>query len=175
MMNERAIINLGALADDDEKSLVMAFLLTLLYEKRIAEGAAPCVKHVMVIEEAHRLLSSMNLTGRSNSENASQSEDSKTKAIRLFMDMLAEVRAYGESIVIVEQIPTKLISDAIKNTNLKVMHRITSQDDRQYLGEAMNFDEQQKRFVANLKRGEAVVFEERLDHPVLVKVDPRKP
>lgn len=175
IMNERAIIDLEALADDDEKALVIAFLLTLLYEKRIAEGAASRVKHVMVIEEAHRLLSSMNLTGHSNSENASQSEDSKTKAIRLFMDMLAEVRAYGESIVIVEQIPTKLISDAIKNTNLKVMHRITSQDDRQYLGEAMNFDEQQKRFVANLKRGEAVVFEERLDHPVLVKVDPRKP
>jgi DNA helicase HerA-like ATPase len=174
-MSKPTVVDLEALSDDDEKALIMAFLLTLLYEQRVAEGDSPHIKHVTVIEEAHRLLSSMNLSGRSNSPEGNQSEDSKTKAIRLFMDMLAEIRAYGEGIVIVEQIPTKLISDAIKNTNLKIMHRITSRDDREYLGEAMNFDEQQKRFVTNLRRGEAVVFEEHLDHPVLIKVDPRKP
>jgi hypothetical protein len=54
------------------------------------------------------------------------------------------------------------------------MHRITSHEDREYLGEAMNFNEQQKRFVSSLRRGEAVVFEEHLDHPVLVRVDTRK-
>jgi hypothetical protein len=168
------VIELEALADDDEKALVMAFLLTLLYEYRLAQGAHPQLRHLTIIEEAHRLLSSVNLSIRSNSSEGNQSDDSKTKAIQMFMNMLAEIRAYGEGIVIVEQIPTKLISDAIKNTNLKIMHRITSHEDREYLGEAMNFNEQQKRFVSSLRRGEAVVFEEHLDHPVLVRVDTRK-
>jgi hypothetical protein len=175
ILSRPAIVDLEALADDDEKALLMAFLFTLLYEHRISAGISGSLRHVTVIEEAHRLLSSMNLTPRVAGEGGNQSEDSKTKALRLFMDMLAEIRAYGEGIIIVEQIPTKLISDVIKNTNLKIMHRITAQDDREYLGAAMNFDEQQKKFVTNLRRGEAIIFEENLDHPVLLRVDPRKP
>lgn len=174
ILSKPAVVDLEALADDDEKALLMAFLFTLLYEHRIAAGADGSLKHVTVIEEAHRLLSSINLSPHINSEGGNQADDSKTKALRLFMDMLAEIRAYGEGIIIVEQIPTKLISDVIKNTNLKIMHRITAQDDREYLGASMNFDEQQKQFVTNLRRGEAIAFEENLDHPVLLRVDPRK-
>jgi hypothetical protein len=36
-------------------------------------------------------------------------------AVELFAGLLAEVRAYGEGIVIAEQIPAKLIPDVIKN------------------------------------------------------------
>ena len=38
--------------------------------------------------------------------------------------MLAEIRAYGEGIVVAEQIPTKLVPDVVKNTALKVVHRL---------------------------------------------------
>ena len=54
--------------------------------------------------------------------------------------MLAEIRAYGEGIVVAEQIPTKLVSDVVKNTALKVVHRLPAEDDRQLVGAAMNLE-----------------------------------
>ena len=37
--------------------------------------------------------------------------------------------AYGEGLVIAEQIPAKLIPDAIKNTAVKITHRLPAADD----------------------------------------------
>ena len=63
----------------------------------------------MVIEEAHRLLRARR-EGRASAH-----------AVELFATMLlAEIRAYGEGLVIAEQIPSKLVSDVVKNTALKV-------------------------------------------------------
>ncbi|AWO01110.1 hypothetical protein DLD77_05065 [Chitinophaga alhagiae] len=184
LLTQSVIIELEALPDNDEKALIMAFLLTYLFEYRqtmpsmksieMAEkdGFDPCKHiHITIIEEAHRLLSSGNMSTVSGGEDGVSAMDSKSKSISLFIDMLAEIRAKGEGIFIVEQIPTKLVSDVIKNTNLKIMHRITSKDDRHYLGEAMNMNEQQKNYVNNLKTGEAVIFEEQLDKPVFVKMN----
>ena len=84
------------------------------------------------------------------------------------LDMLAEIRAFGQGICIVEQIPTKIVAEAVKNTNLKIMLRLTSKDDRDFLGEAMNFNEEQKRFVTNLKPGQFVAFEQNVDQPLLL-------
>jgi len=41
----------------------------------------------------------------------------KGRAIEVFSNILSEIRAYGEGIIIAEQIPAKLIPDAIKNTS----------------------------------------------------------
>lgn len=167
---ENCVLDLESLADDAEKSLAMAFVFTMLYEHRLAGGEST-LTHVTVLEEAHRLLSAQGRGGKGGSKDANQSEDSSTRAINLFVDMLAEIRAYGEGLVVVEQIPSKLVSEVVKNTNLKIMHRITSLDDREYLGESMNFDDLQKKYATNLKCGEAVLYEESLDYPVLVKID----
>ncbi len=71
--------------------------------------------------------------------------------------MLSEVRAYGEGFLIAEQIPTKLAPDVIKNTALKIMHRVVANDDREVMGGAMNLSMEQLRHVVALKKGEAVV------------------
>ena len=55
--------------------------------------------------------------------------------------LLAEIRAYGEGLVIAEQIPAKLIGDVVKNTALKVVHRLPAGDDRDLVGAAMNLDD----------------------------------
>ena len=41
--------------------------------------------------------------------------------------------------MIVEQVPGKLVEDAYKNTNLKIMHRLPAEEDRKVLGSAMTF------------------------------------
>ena len=183
ILTEPTIIELEHLGDNDEKALVMAFLLTYIFELRLTEKSTQQLQkeqgskfshnkntHVAIIEEAHRLLSNSGVSS-TGGEDGPATEDSKSKSISLFIDMLAEIRSKGQSIFIVEQIPTKLVSDAIKNTNLKIMHRVTSQDDRNYLGSAMNMNEQQKNYVPTLKKGEAIIFSEQLDNPVFIKVD----
>ena len=177
LLCENTVLELDAIPDNDDKALVMAFLMTFLYERRQVEDASrrkreekeyKDIRHVLVIEEAHRLLSNQSAAGRSRGETAGS--DSKQKAVSLFVDMLAEIRAYGQGITIVEQIPTKIVPETVKNTNLKVMLRLTSKEDREFLGDAMNFTDAQKHFVNNLKTGQFVIFEEGVDQPVLVSL-----
>jgi hypothetical protein len=178
LLKKPTVIELDAVSDNEQKSLIMAFLLTFLFERRQAEDlyrregkmepmASP-LTHVLIVEEAHRLLSRAGAVGGARGE--SVGEDSRAKAVSLFVDMLAEIRAYGQGIFIVEQIPTKIIPEAVKNTNLKVMLRLTAKDDRDFLGEAMNFNEDQKRFVTNLVPGQFVAFESNVDQPLLLKL-----
>jgi hypothetical protein len=88
--------------------------------------------------------------------------------VEQFANMLAEVRAYGEGLAIVEQIPTKIIPDAIKNTATKIAHRVPAQDDRETLGGAMNLTKEQARVFTALKPGEALVHLE--SHPLPIRV-----
>src|SRR5262245_4066473 len=125
---------------------------------RARAGRQPGLRHVIVIEEAHRLLRA----GREGRASA--------HAVELFASMLAEIRAYGEGLVIAEQIPAKLIPDAVKNTALKVVHRLPAQDDRYLVGAAMNLDGDQSRQVVSLPPGVAAVFADGMDRPVRVRV-----
>jgi len=85
--------------------------------------------------------------------------------------MLSEIRAYGEGVLIAEQIPTKLAPDAVKNTNLKIVHRLLAGDDREVLAATMNMSEAQSRYLTTLKPGQAVVHAEGADHPYLLYMD----
>jgi hypothetical protein len=116
------------------------------------------LRHVIVVEEAHRLLRA----GREGRASA--------HAVELFASMLAEIRAYGEGLVIAEQIPAKLLPDAVKNTALKVVHRLPARDDRDLVGAAMNLDEDQSRQVVSLAPGVAAVFADGMDRPVRIRV-----
>ena len=125
---------------------------------RARAGQREGLRHVIVIEEAHRLLRA----GRQGRASA--------HAVELFASMLAEIRAYGEGLVIAEQIPAKLVPDAVKNTALKVVHRLPARDDRDLVGAAMNLDEDQSRQVVSLPPGVAAVFADGMDRPVRVRV-----
>jgi DNA helicase HerA-like ATPase len=120
----------------------------------------------VILEEAHRLLSRDAAAGKGGKDTIGP--DARGQGAALFVDILAEIRAYGQGIVIVEQIPTKIVPDAVKNSNLKIMCRLTSKEDRDFLGEAMDLNEEQKRFVGSLKPVQFIAFEEKLDQPLLL-------
>ena len=113
----------------------------------------------MLIEEAHRLLKNVP-TGQSG-----ESANPAGKAVEFFTNMLAEIRSYGQGFIIADQIPNKLAPEALKNTNLKIMHRIVATDDRDSMGGAMNLDDMQKRHVTALGTGRAIVYAERMESP----------
>ena len=114
-----------------------------------------------MIEEAHRLLRQPP-PGTGNGPAA--------QAVEMFADLLAEVRAYGEGLVIAEQIPAKLIPDAIKNTAVKIVHRLPAADDRDAVGATMNLTAAQSEYLVTLPPGEAAVHADGMDYPLLARM-----
>jgi hypothetical protein len=167
LLEKPTVLELQEIGDDDEKAFVIGILLARLYEHlrgcEIRPGSP--LRHVVVVEEAHRLLANVPREVRVEVAN------NRGKAVETFVNMLAEVRAYGEGFIVAEQIPDKLAPDLIKNTNVKVVHRTIAGDDRRLLAQAMNMEEQQAEMLATLLPGEAVVFAEGDDRPIMVQVD----
>ena len=83
--------------------------------------------------------------------------------MELFAGLLAEIRAYGEGLVIAEQIPARLVPDVIKNTAVKVTHRLPAADDREAVGATMNATPRQSRYLVTLPPGQAAVFSDGMD------------
>jgi hypothetical protein len=166
LIGKPTILELEAVADDDEKALLMGLLLIFLQEHYQAAGLREDIdlQHVTIVEEAHRLLSNV---GRALD---SEVANTRWKAVETFTNILSELRAYGEGFIIAEQIPAKLAPDVVKNTNLKIMHRIVSDEDRSIVGGSMNLDDQGSRRVTSLPVGEALVFGQGDDSPFRVGV-----
>lgn len=96
LVDRRVILELEEIRNGSEKALVMGFVISNLIEAIRAKYIEnPYFEHITLVEEAHRLLSKYE-PGDSLS---------KKNGVELFADMLAEVRKYGESMIIVDQIP----------------------------------------------------------------------
>ncbi|WP_192764145.1 ATP-binding protein [Actinomadura algeriensis] len=164
MLRDNIVLAIEDVANDEDKAFLMGTLIIRIVEhlrmreRRRGPERGPALRHVIVIEEAHRLLRNRG------------PERGSSHAVELFAGMLAEIRAYGEGIIVAEQIPTKLVPDVIKNTALKVVHRLPAHDDRHQVGAAMNLDADQSREVVSLRPGVAAVFADGMDRPLRVRV-----
>lgn len=171
LLERSTVLELWALGDDQEKALMMGLLLLRIYEYRHVVGPSErTLVHLTVVEEAHRILKNVSAAG-TNPEVANV----VGKAVDTFNSILAEIRAYGEGILIAEQIPSRLSPDAIKNTGLKITHRLHAPDDRELIGGSMVLTEEQKRHLARLPDLQSVVFGARLTEPALISARASKP
>ncbi|MBM7789541.1 ATP-binding protein [Tenggerimyces flavus] len=157
LLEQNTVLEIEDIGSDTDKAFFIGAILIRLFEHlRVRSAASPAsgLRHVTVIEEAHRLLKRVE-------------EGSPTAhAVELFTSLLAEIRAYGEGIVVAEQIPSKIVPDVIKNTALKVLHRLPALDDREAVGATMNLDEAQSRHVVTLPPGRAAIFADGMDRPI---------
>ncbi|MEO5878336.1 MAG: ATP-binding protein, partial [Streptosporangiaceae bacterium] len=159
LLRDNVVLAIEDVANDEDKAFLMGTLIIRIVEHlrmRSRDGKVSGLRHVIVIEEAHRLLRNRDSAG--------------AHAVELFAGLLAEIRAYGEGIVVAEQIPVKLIPDVVKNTALKIVHRLPAHDDRHLVGSAMNLDNDQSREVVSLRPGVAAVFADGMDRPVRIRV-----
>lgn len=147
------VINLSYVGDDVDKGFFMSLILQFLYEYISAKGEIGQIdfnnnecKHLTIIEEAHRVMSKCD-----------NMELPQYKTAMMFSNMLSEIRAYGEGMVLVDQVPTRLIPDAIKNTNLKIVHRLVAEDDSKALAEAMSLSDTQRKLISKLLTGQCIV------------------
>jgi hypothetical protein len=163
LMERPVILELNDLNQQD-KALTMMFLLMLLREYREMHRAEN-LQHVTVIEEAHNVMENVQSVGASEI-----AADTRAKAVEAFAAMLAEVRAYGEGIIISDQSPEKLAPDAVRNTNLQIAHQLRHRDDRDAMAAAMIMDDTQKEYLAKLRVGEAAIFLTGYDRATFVRV-----
>ena len=164
IMNKPTILELESL-NDDEKALVIMFILTAIREYCLTTRNTSALQHVTVIEEAHRVMANT-----SHVSDRETSADTRAQAVGMFSNVLSEVRAFGEGLIIAEQIPNRLAEDALKNTNTKIIHRLPGMDDREAIGGAMNLGEEQKIYLSKMKNGQAAFYTEGFEQPVFVTI-----
>jgi len=103
LLDANVVFEIEDTGDDRDKAFLMGTVLIRLAEhlrlRQRAEGPTPPrLRHLSVFEEAHRLL-----------RQPRGPAGAAAHAVEMFAGLLAEIRAYGEGLIIAEQIPAKLI------------------------------------------------------------------
>ncbi|HBC3950036.1 TPA: DUF87 domain-containing protein [Vibrio parahaemolyticus] len=165
LATKSVILELEEIRNPSEKSLVMGFVLANLNEAIRAnhyeyQSKGKKFRHITLIEEAHRLLSKFEPGDSQN----------KKQGVEAFADMLAEVRKYGESLIIVDQIPNKLTPEVLKNTNTKIIHKLFARDDKEAVGNTMALSDEQKDFLSNLEPGRVILSSSGMSKPLQVQI-----
>jgi hypothetical protein len=134
-------LDLSHLKDVNSRAILANLLLKVIYDYAIHRGEQACLKHVLFVEEAQNILPPRRIE-------APQSIGER---------ILAEVRKYGEGVVIISQFPSAVSFDVIKNTSIRIIHAIRAGDDARVLGEATSLDLPQRSTLSSLAPGEAIV------------------
>jgi len=165
LFDENVIIDISRVGSSETKSLIMGILLLKLNQYRLAKGDMNSdLKHITVLEEAHHLLP------RVSTESSSESGNIKGKAVEMLSNAIAEMRTYGEGFIIVDQSPNMLDISAIRNTNTKIIMRLSELDDRQDIGKSATLSDEQIDEIPKLDRGVAVVYQNGWEEAILCKV-----
>ena len=164
LIEKKVVLEIEEIKNGTEKSLIMGFILTNLCEALKAKFKKDKhFKHITLIEEAHRLLSKYSPGDSLNKKNS----------VETFSDMLAEVRKYGESLIIADQIPDKMTPEVLKNTNTKIVHKIFAEDDKEAIGNTISLSKEQKDFLSSLTTGRAIVFSQGWTKALQVQIKQR--
>lgn len=168
LLGTNTILEMEGLADDDDKAFFVGLILVLIREHRQQSNPAinpgstsRGLRHLIVIEEAHRLLQNINTERQSDLIG-----NPKGKAVEVFCNILAEMRSLGQGVAVVEQIPSKISPDVIKNSNTKIIHRIVSRDDQALVAGSLGIDADDALYLNRLKTGYALCHKEGMGKPV---------
>ena len=154
----KVVISLDSLADDADKSIVMGVIIAQYYEylKTTCIGSTKKeLQHIVVIEEAHHLFAGDSTASVSSGEGGS-GQNSSQELVKTLNNMLAEIRAYGEGFIIVDQSPSALHPSVLKNTGIKVAHRVDYGKDIEAMQDVLLLDKDDRE-LATLCPGQALV------------------
>jgi hypothetical protein len=163
------ILELESLGSEEDRAFLMGLFLIRLVTYLRKCGPSNELKQVLIVEEAHRLL------GNSTGPTSAEQGDPRAKAVEAFSNLLAEVRAYGLTVFIADQSPTALAPSVLRNTNLKIAHRLLAREDRLAMSGAMGMPDAESGFMAAIPDYHAAIFGKGDNRPLLVKIDKVKP
>jgi hypothetical protein len=163
LMEKPAILEFGMVGDSQALALIMSFLVCALAGTIEGRENPQDNKHFLVLEEAHRLLAGDHGSGK-------QGSNSKAQAAEDINTMLAEVRKYGQGVMIIDQRPGSLVGGVIDNAYLVAMHRLNEEKGFKQFVQQLNLNADQQRYVrSELRPGQMVTLDRRSGLPVLVR------
>lgn len=156
LMASPTVVELAAVPRVEEKCSFTLFLLGAIREYVTANyKSGEGLRFVVVIEEAH------NIVGRNADASPMENiADPKAKASEFVCQMLAELRALGVGIIIVDQNPSAVARDVIKNTATKLSFRLADTEDREDFCSTILAPQSLTEEVGRLRPGEAIFFTE---------------
>ncbi|MDV3293749.1 MAG: ATP-binding protein [Nitrososphaerales archaeon] len=152
LLGKVVCVELGHLRDAQTRSVFTDIMLKMIYEHRTRSRSD--LEHLTVVEEAR------------NVAPARRPEDPPSVGER----MISELRKFGEAMLFVAQFPTQVASELIKNSGVRVVHRIAWPEDVALIGDSLILTKEQRDHITKLQVGEAVVSLTRIQRPILVQV-----
>lgn len=162
LVNQPVVLELDYL-NEEQANLMTMFVLSRIREYvRATRTSKSDLAHVIVLEEAH------NIIGKGGDGSGDDQANPKAEATKYIAQFLAEMRAMGEGLIIADQLPSAVAPEVVKNTNIKLIHRLVSGDDREDIGMTMLMDPVQMEDLARLMPGEAYLYQEGMHKPARV-------
>ena len=165
LFNENTIIDLSSIGSDETRSLIMGLLIIRLREYRQSSYVPnSSLKHITVLEEAHNLLK------RCSQDTSVDSGNMQGQSVKMLCNCITEMRSYGEGFMIIDQSPSAIDENAIKNTAIKIVMRLPSKDDCEAMGAALSLDDEQIKEISRFKVGIAAIYHVGWENTVLAKM-----
>ena len=153
LLNRQVILELDGLSDSD-KVFLIGSLLMWIYYYRLVQPEREVWKHTIILEEAHHLLLKQPVSVQEN-----------------YADVLMrEIRVLGESIIVLDQRPSKISESALGNLNTKISLNLNLAQDTSAMAKCMLLEKDQTRFIGMLPIGQGIVKSHRITLPFLVEL-----
>lgn len=144
LMKQTTIIELDDI-ESDNRDFVIMILTNLINQYLRNQPLSSTLQKVLVIEEAHHIL----MNTQSNNLKAT-----KVSASDSYSRLLSEIRAYGVGIMISDQRPSRISSDVIGNSRVKMTFNISEHQDIQAISQDYRLSPYQENQLSLLKNGE---------------------
>lgn len=155
LLKQKIIFEMDNLSTIEKIFFIESFLLWI-YNFRKYEGKKSKFKHAIIIEEAHHILS-----GKSETK---QGEENIIETI------IRMIREFGESIITIDQEPSKISSSILANTSCKICFNLGNGKDIEIMAKAMSLNKDEMRSIDKLRIGHAIVkMKHRFHEPINVK------
>jgi len=155
ILDKNVILELDALTKSDKTFFVQSSLL-YLHHKRMAEERREDFKHAIIIEEAHHILS-----------------DERRSLVggQSVMDIIfREIREFGESLILLDQHPSKISLYALGNTYTTICMNLKHKTDINAMAQCLLMDKD-RDILGSLQIGQAVVkLQGRIAKPFQIKM-----
>ncbi|MBT1173809.1 ATP-binding protein [Bifidobacterium sp. MA2] len=153
LLDRPAVICLDDIPDEETRSFLVLLLCQAVWAHARERGLSDEARHLFVLEEAHRVMPQMGDDVDDDPEHGS----AKRSASRMLATMMAEIRGFGESVIVVDQSPSRIARDAVRNTGLKIAHRLMETTDRRLMADMIGLPESSSRTLLELAPGTCLV------------------
>jgi hypothetical protein len=154
LFSQPAVIELREAVSDAEKNFCVNVLLFLLYQSSRSRTATESLKHLVVLDDAERLINTgapyMNVNEKSEAASAAF----------LAASLIAQLRFYGHGLVTATSNPAMIPNTVVDNSNLRVIFRLLGDADYKSICGGTFLNEHHRRVIASQGRGLAVVYKE---------------